>query len=152
MSAIRFSASLLAAAVLSCAAGAPANAGARAACDLLSLTEVHALTASSVTIFEAGSNKPSVRGDTTYSNCAYVLQGNGRIQPGRFAKINLMWAPGAKLSQARDIYTNVRHVLAAVKGGVLVTAEVGNTHLGDGRPTTDAAASQKLLDAVLRKV
>ncbi len=152
MKSTRFGSILLAAAVLWCAAGAHANAGQRAACDLLSLADVRALTGSSVSIYVVGSNKPTVRGDTTYSNCAYVMQANGNVQPGRFAKINLMWAPGAKLAQARSIYTNVRHVPASVKGGVIVTAEVGNTHLGDGRPTPDAAASQKLLDAVLQKV
>ena len=152
MSTIRFRAILLTAAVFSCAAGAPANAGQRAACDLLPLADVRAVTASNVSIYLVGSNKPTVRGDTTYSNCAYVMQANGNVQLGRFAKINLMWAPAAKLAQARSIYTNVRHVPAAVRGGVIVTAEVGNTHLGDGPPTTDAAASQKLLDAVLQKM
>ena len=127
-----------------------AVADVRPACTLLSLAEVRVLVGSPVSVFMPDLSTPTTRADTTVSTCTYVVQdAAGHPAKGRSAKLTLMWAPKAKLSETNDFYTK-RHIEApGIKGDVLVLAWVGNVANGKAG---DWAASQKLLAAVLQKL
>jgi hypothetical protein len=132
------------------ALGGPAAASPRAACDVLSLAEVRDLVGAPVSVFTPALSTPATRGDTTYATCVYsTLDAAGRPAKGRSAKINLMWAPKAKLVEANDIYTKRHAEASAIKGDVLVLAWVGTA---SGEKAGDWPASQKLLAAVLKKL
>jgi len=132
------------------AAAGRATASPRNACDVLPLAEVRTLVGAQVTVFEAGSSRPTARGDSTVSTCTYVLtDAAGHPANGPGAKFTLMWAPQAKLAESHDFYTK-RHIEACgMKGDVLVVAWIGSPADGKGG---DWPASQKLLAAVLQKL
>lgn len=138
------------AAALLLLSGASALAGPRTACDLLPLDEIRALVGAPVSIFAPELSTPAVRGDLTAASCTYVLKdAAGHPAKGRGAKFSLMWAPQAKLQEARDFYVKRHAEAPGIKGDVLVLAWVGDASAG---PAGDWAESQKLLAAVLGKL
>lgn len=128
----------------------PAVAKPRAACDVLPLAQVRELVGAPVSVFSPSLSTPATRGDTTYATCMYSpLDAAGRPVKGRNAKINLMWAPKAKLLEVNGVYTKRHMEASAIKGDVLVLAWVGNP--SDGK-AGDWTVSTKLLAAVLGKL
>jgi hypothetical protein len=147
------SSSLLAALIIAgmiLATSGRATADVRSACALLSLEEVRVLVGSPVSVFMPDLSTPATRADGTVSTCTYAVQdAAGHPAKGRSAKLTLMWASKAKLSETSGFYTK-RHIEApSIKGDVLVLAWVGNVSNGKAG---DWAASQKLLAAVLQKL
>jgi hypothetical protein len=122
----------------------------RAACDVLSLTEIRSLVGAQLVVFAAGSSAPTTRGDSTMSTCTYVMtDAAGHPANGLSAKFTLMWAPEEKLTQSGDFYAK-RHIEASgMKGDILVVAWIGSPANGKAG---DWSASQKLLAAVLAKL
>ena len=117
---------------------------------MLSLAEVRALVGSPVSVFQPRLSPPAPRGDTTYASCLYaVLDAAGHPAKGRVAKVNLMWAPKAKLVQVNDFYVKRHAEASAIKGDALVLAWIGAPSEGT---TGDLSASAKLLAAVLQKL
>ena len=123
-----------------------ASAAPQAACSLLTLPEVRAIVGSPVVIFQASSQAPTVRGDHTDSGCVYMPPGSAKDWKGAGSGFfHLTWGPAATLTTGYNTYMQ-RHWTARIKGGVLASAMVSN-----GK-TIDVAASNKLLDAVLKKL
>ena len=137
---------LVAAAMLVATRSTSVSAAPQAACSLLTLAEVRAIVGPTVEIYEPSSAGPTVHGVNTVSNCVYMPHGTADTWKGAGSGFySLMWGPAASLTTGYNIYMQ-RHWLARIKGDVLVTATVSN-----GKKL-DAAASSKLLDAVLKKL
>ena len=135
----------LAAAGLAVLAPAIASASPRSACSVLSLAEVRAIVGAPVTIYRPGSPEPTVQGNATYSTCTYALN-----KPGKAARVMLMWGPSASLNSLYKFYVKRHKELPQIKGDALVLASVTDT--GHHSLDYDMPASQKLLDAAVRKL
>jgi len=145
MNTSRFLVSSLAAAILACFAPASANAAPRDACSVLTVAEVRAIVAAPVTVFQPGSSKPTVQGESTYSTCTYTLN-----RPGKAARVSLMWGPSADLAKMYKFYVQRNKELPQIKGGALVLASVTDT--SHHSMEYDTPASKKLLAATIAKL
>jgi hypothetical protein len=135
-----------AAAMLVATQSGSASAAPQAACSLMTLAEVRAIVGPTVEIYQPSSAGPTVHGVNTVSNCTYMPHGTADTWKGAGSGFySLMWGPAATLTMGLNVYAQ-RHWLARIKGDVLVTATVSN-----GK-RVDAAASSKLLEAVLKKL
>jgi hypothetical protein len=135
----------LAAAAFATTAPAIAGASPRSACSVLSVAEVRAIVGAPVTIYRPGSPEPTVQGDSTYSTCTYTLS-----MPGKAARVMIMWGPSSSLSSMYKFYVKRHKELPQIKGDALVLASVtDSSHHG---LAYDMPASQKLLDAAIRKL
>ena len=136
----------VAAATLVAAHSSSVSAAPQAACSLMTLAEVRAIIGPTVVIFQPSSVGPTVHGANTMSNCVFLPPGSADTWKGAGSGFyTLTWGPAASLTTGLKVYAQ-RHWLARIKGDVLVTATVSN-----GKKV-DAAASNKLLEAVLRKL
>jgi hypothetical protein len=135
----------LAVAGLACIAPTQANASPRSACSVLTVAEVRAIVGAPVTIFRPQSPEPTVQGNSTYSTCTYSIN-----KPGKAARVMLLWGPSATLDSLYKFYVKRHKELPQIKGDALILASV--TDSGNDRFVFDLPASQKLLDAAVRKL
>jgi len=135
----------LAAAAFAVMAPAFASASPRPACSVLSLADVRAIVGAPVTVFRPGTSAPSVLGDSTYSTCTYSLNA-----PGKAARVMLMWGSSASLAAMYKFYVKRHKELPQIKGDALILASVTDT--SHHSLAYDMPASQKLLDAAVRKL
>ena len=139
--------SALALGAIACTLPSAASASPRDACSILTIAEVRTIVAAPVDRWAPGSNKPTVRGTTTFSNCTYLMQG----YLGRGVRVMLLWGPAPLLSANYAAYVKRNRELPRLIGDALLVVSVTNAARGSGL-TYDMPASRALLDAVARKL